>query len=417
MSAPTLLAGVRTYFDQAAERLGLDEDHRERLFHPERCLVVSIPVRVNGKCQVFKGYRVQHSSIRGPYKGGIRYHPDVDMDEVAALAALMTWKCALLDIPYGGAKGAIACDPSHMSSDALESVTRKYVRMLKPNIGPMVDIPAPDVNTDERTMAWFVDEASALAGYNVLATVTGKPLLLGGSLGRREATGYGLAYVTLEALNLLGRDPAQCTVAVQGFGKVGSWAASRLQEAGCRIVAVSDVTGGRFCAGGFDVQALMSHLSSSPDRGLSGYSPAGTQEITNEQLLTLDVDVLIPAALENQITPEVARRVKASMVVEGANGPTLPEADDILTSKGVVVLPDILANAGGVCVSYFEWVQNLESLAWKLPEVNQRLNEVMVRALHHVWALAGEYRVNHRTAAYMLAVKRVADVLKMRQNI
>lgn len=416
MSTATLLEGVRVYFDQAVQHLGLDEGYRERLFHPERSLVVSIPVLINGKWQVFKGYRVQHSSLRGPYKGGIRYHPDVDMDEVSALAALMTLKCALLDIPYGGGKGAVACDPTSLSAEALETITRKYVRLLWPNLGTMVDIPAPDVNTDEKTMAWFVDEAMALGGYGMLGTVTGKPLVLGGSVGRREATGYGLAYIGLEALEVMGRDPARCTVAVQGFGKVGRWAAAKLQEAGCRIVAVSDITGGKFCKDGLNVKAVMDQVTRAPAQGVAAYHAPGVKEINNQELLVLDVDVLIPAALENQITPEIARQLKASLVLEGANGPTLPEADDILTAKNVVVLPDILANAGGVCVSYFEWVQNLQCLAWDVAEVDRRLKGIMVRSLHEVWALAREHRVNHRTAAYMLAIKRVSDVLRMREG-
>ncbi len=417
MCAATLLDNVRTYFNHAAEELALDNGTRSILLNPERVLVVNIPARINGSVQVLRGYRVQHSSVRGPYKGGIRYHPDVDLEEVSALAALMTWKCSLLNVPYGGAKGGISCEPSVMTSGELEAVTRRYVRMLMPNLGPRLDIPAPDVNTDERVMAWMADEASILTGQNMTSIVTGKPLGLGGSLGRRESTGFGVGCVALEALRNLRMEPEKTTVAIQGFGKVGKWAAQKLAEAGCRIVGISDITGGKFKSDGLDLESILEFMDSSPENTLAKYSGPRVEDITNEHLLSLDVDVLIPAALENQITEDVAPRVKAKLVVEGANAPVVPEADAILTAKGTLVIPDILANAGGVVVSYFEWVQNLQGYSWDFAEVNKRLDQMLVNALNEVGTLARTLRINLRKAAYMVAVRRVAEVLWLRNGI
>ncbi|MEW6522886.1 MAG: Glu/Leu/Phe/Val dehydrogenase [Bacillota bacterium] len=416
MNATSLLDHVRSYFDDAADLIGLDPGYRQVLFYPERVLAVNIPAKVGGTLQVLRGYRVQHSSVRGPYKGGIRYHPAVEVDEITALAALMTWKCSLLNLPYGGAKGGVACDPALMSLAELELLTRRYVRMLMPNLGPLVDIPAPDVNTNERIMAWIVDEASVLAGYNVPSIVTGKPLTLGGSLGRREATGYGAASLALAALQLLGRDARDTTVAIQGFGKVGSWAARRLAEAGCKVVAVSDVSGGKYRALGLPVAQLAEFTAGPPEQFLHGCRVPGAEDLSNRDLLELDVDVLVPAAMENQITAEVAQNVKAALVVEGANGPTVPAADTILANKGCVVLPDILVNAGGVVVSYFEWVQNLQAISWSLAEIQQRLENVLVNGLHAVWEATQDLGITPRQAAYVLAIRRVDEVLKLRHD-
>ncbi|MEW6242953.1 MAG: Glu/Leu/Phe/Val dehydrogenase [Bacillota bacterium] len=417
MCAATLLDNVKMYFNDAAEELNLDNGYRHILMSPERVLIVNIPAKINGIVQLLKGYRVQHSSVRGPYKGGIRYHPEVDLEEVSALAALMTWKCSLLNIPYGGAKGGISCDPGVMTPDELEAVTRRYVRMLMPNLGPRLDIPAPDVNTDERMMAWMVDEASILNRQNMAPIVTGKPVGLGGSVGRRESTGYGVGCVTLEALKALGKDPKQTTVAIQGFGKVGSWAARRLAKAGCRIVGICDVTGGKFKADGLDLDEVLEFVNSSRENVLGNYSGPGVEDITNEDLFALDVDVLIPAALENQITERVVRGMKARLVVEGANGPVVPEADAALAGKGTVVIPDILANAGGVVVSYFEWVQNLQGYSWDFNEVIKRLDQMLVGALNEVWGLAKILGTNLRKAAYVVAIRRVAEVLRLRNGI
>lgn len=414
--APTILESVDAYFTEAAQAIGLPEEYVEILKAPERLLVVNIPARVGGKMKVLKGYRVQHSSVRGPYKGGIRYHPDVELDEVSALAALMTWKCSLLNIPYGGAKGGIACDPSLMSTRELEALTRRYVRMLMPNIGPHLDIPAPDVNTDERIMAWFVDEASVITGHNIMPIVTGKPLGLGGCLGRRESTGFGVATVTLAALEMMGADPRETTLAVQGFGKVASYAAINLAQAGCKVIGVIDITGGKFKASGLDMEALFSHARSKGN-ALSDYREPGAEDIGNEDLLTLDVDVLVPAAMENQVTEEIAQDVRAKLIVEGANGPVTAAADSILSQRGVIAVPDILANAGGVVVSYFEWVQNLQAYSWCLDEINERRDRLMVDTLREVWSVSKKMGVSLRTAAYCTAIRRVLEALQVRYNV
>jgi glutamate dehydrogenase (NAD(P)+) len=413
----SLLENVQEYFNEAAQRLGLSEGLRDVLLEPDRTVVVKIPLSVGGSLKVFQGYRVQHCNARGPYKGGVRYHPDVEMGEVSALAQLMTWKCSLLDVPYGGGKGGITCDPSIMNRKELEELTRAYVRALIPVIGPYVDVPAPDVNTDEQTMAWMVDEASLLREGNMLPIVTGKPIALGGSVGRRESTGYGIAAVTLRALERLNIEPTSATVAIQGFGKVGSWAALRLSRAGVKVVAISDSSGGLFRAEGLDVEKLMKYKSASKYSSISGCEEDGTQKISNRELLTLDATVIIPAALENQVTGDVASDMQCKIVIEGANGPVTPEGADKLKGKNIVVVPDILANAGGVTVSYFEWCQNLQGFSWTLQEVNERLDRMMVSCLDQVWDLADNMKSNLRSAAYVLAIKRVLEAMRLKTSL
>ncbi len=410
------LATAQAYLDQAAERLHLEPWLHGILRHCERELTVSCPVRMDsGEVQVFTGYRVQHSSARGPCKGGIRYHPEVSLDEVRALASLMTWKCAVANIPYGGAKGGICCDPSTMSQDELQRLTRRYTTMIMPLLDPRKDIPAPDVNTDQQVMAWIADTVSMIQGRTVLEIVTGKPLSMGGSQGRGGATGRGVAIVTRELLNRLGMEPSAATVAVQGYGKVGKEAASVLaQEMGCRVVAVSDISGGFFDPHGLDISSINEHVLHSPSHLLEGYSRNGAEKISNEALLTLDVDVLIPAALEKQLTVANAPEVRAGLIVEGANGPTTSAADAVLADMGTIVVPDILANAGGVVVSYFEWVQNLQGFCWELEDVNRRLEQIMVRSFDELWTLGEEQRVGLRVAAYMLAIDRVASAIRQR---
>ena len=416
MCPNALMESVQGYIADAADELSLSDSYREIISSPERCLIINIPARVGGKTKVLTAYRVQHSSVRGPYKGGIRFHPDVELEEVSGLASLMTWKCSLLGLPYGGAKGGIACDPTEMSEDELEALTRKYVRMMMPNIGPNVDIPAPDVNTDERIMAWIMDETSSLCGHNLTAAVTGKPLCLGGSLGRRESTGYGVARVALTTLGFLGRNPSECTAAIQGFGKVGTWAARELDRTGTRVVAVGDVTGGKFRPGGLDVEGLLNYTSSSPGHLLAGYWGEGVRDIGNLELLELDVDLLVPAALENAIDAGIAPGIRATLIVEGANGPITPGADALLAQRGAVVVPDILANGGGVIVSYLEWVQNMQCIQWSLGEVTDKLDSILSDRLREVWLAAQERGTSLRKAAYCLAIGRVMEALQMRNS-
>lgn len=416
MCATSLLDNVKAYFDEAARVMDLDSGLKKVLTEPERVHIVNMPARVAGKLEVFQGYRVQHSNVRGPYKGGVRFHPSVELSEISALAALMTWKCSLLNIPYGGAKGGITCDPGSMTKRELEALTRAYTRALMPNIGPHIDIPAPDVNTDEQTMAWMVDEASRMTGQNMFPLVTGKPIGLGGSLGRRESTGYGVAAVTVAALKKMGIDPTQASIAVQGFGKVGSWAALRLAGWGCKIVAISDVSGGKYRKEGLDMGAVQEHIRNSKKHLLEGYTAPGVVNISNDQLLTLDCDVLIPAALENQITLEVAKSMKAKLIVEGANGPVVPDADAVLAERGIISVPDILANAGGVTVSYFEWVQNLQGLSWPFDEVINKLDKMMVECLDDVWNASRELGCTLRTAAFVLAIRRVVETMSLKSD-
>lgn len=416
-----LWSTVLQQLDDVAHRLNLDPGIHAILRQPERELTVSVPVVMDdGTIQVFTGYRIQHSSARGPCKGGIRYHPDVDLNEVRALAALMTWKCAVVNIPYGGAKGGVQCDPKQFSESELCRVTRRYTTMIMPIIGPKRDIPAPDVNTDARVMAWIADTVSMLEHHTSIDVVTGKPIPFGGSVGRKEATGRGVAIVTRELLKRHGRDPSETTIAVQGYGNVGSSAAALLREMGCKIVAVSDVSGGLYNPHGLDIADLNRHVAAHPRHLLAGYAdkvhPAapGVEPISNEDLLLSDVDVLIPAALEHQIRADNAPYVQARFIVEGANGPTTHEADDILNERGIVIVPDILANAGGVVVSYFEWVQDLQCFFWDEAEVNQNLERVMMRSFKEVWEFSQAQNMPMRLGASMLAVERVAEAVQAR---
>lgn len=415
--ASTLLENVQHYFNRAADKLELDEKVRKVLSEPDRLVVVNIPMRAGGELQVFQGYRVQHNNARGPYKGGLRYHPSVELDEVTALAALMTWKCSLLNVPYGGAKGGVACEPWNLTQGELETLSREYIRALMPNIGPLVDVPAPDVNTNEQIMGWMIDEASTIAGHSMNPLLTGKPVALGGSLGRRESTGFGVAIVAITALKKMGIDKTKATAAVQGFGKVGCWTAVRLHNEGCKVVAVSDISGGLYRKEGLDIKALYDYVQTSPRHLIAGYEEPGIKPISNEDLLTLDVDLVIPAALENQIDGNVAKKMRCKLVVEAANGPTTPEGDAELEARGIVAVPDILANAGGVTVSYMEWVQNLQGMAWSLEDVNNKLDSMMVGCLDEVWALADELKTNLRTAGFYLAIKRVVEAMKLKSSV
>ena len=405
----------KTQVRLAGEKLGLSPDLLSIIETPERVLEVSIPVRMDdGHIEVFKGYRVQHSSVRGPCKGGIRYHPAVTVDEVKALAGWMTLKCAVVDIPFGGGKGGIVCDPMKLSEGELERLTRRYTAMILPLIGPNRDIPAPDVNTNAKIMNWFMDTATALRGEPMYAIVTGKDVAVGGARGRREATGRGVMIITQEVLARLGKKLEGITVAVQGFGNVGSVAALLLHEAGAKVVGVADISGGLYNPNGLNIPELMEYVARSPKRLIAGYTAPGVSPIPADEVLTLDVDVLIPAALEGQITERNAKRIKAKVIVEGANGPTTPEADVILEERGRVVVPDILANAGGVVVSYFEWVQNLQYFYWDEAETNARLAQIMRRAFQDVWTMAQEKKVSLRIAAQMLALSRVAEAIRLR---
>ncbi len=399
-------------FDVAAQILQLDQGFYECLCTPSRIHITAIPVTLDdGRLKVFQGYRVIHNEVLGPSKGGIRYAPDVSLEEVKALAAWMTWKCAVVGVPFGGAKGGVVCNPREMSPGELERLTRRYTANLIDVFGPERDIPAPDMNTNEQIMAWILDTYSMHARRTENAVVTGKPIALGGSLGRKEATGRGVMTVTLAAMERLALRPSQCTLAVQGFGNVGSIAAMLLCEQGLKVVAVSDVTGGYYNDKGLDIQAMMAYAAANKNT-LEGYPEA--EKITNNELLTLDVDVLAPAAKEDQITRQNAAQIKAKIVSEGANGPTTPEADDILNEKGILVVPDILANAGGVTVSYFEWVQDRQGYFWTLDRVNRRLDRSMRDAFEAVFNTAQQHSVSLRIGAYVLAVSKVAAALRMR---
>ncbi|MDY7077367.1 MAG: Glu/Leu/Phe/Val dehydrogenase [Chloroflexota bacterium] len=406
---------VLDQLDDVARRLNLDPGIHAILRQPERELTVSVPVVMDdGLIKVFTGYRIQHSSARGPCKGGIRYHPEVNLNEVRALAALMTWKCAVVGIPYGGAKGGVQCDPSQMSQDEIRRMTRRFTAMIMPIIGAKRDIPAPDVNTNAQTMAWITDTVSMLERKTVIDIVTGKPIPLGGSLGRKEATGRGCAIITAELLKREQRDLADTTVAVQGYGNVGSHAATILNQMGCRIVAVSDISGGLYSPQGLDIASINQHVTAHPRGLLEGYEARGVAKISNEELLVIKADVLIPAALEHQIRADNAPYVQAKMIVEGANGPTTREADEILNDRGIIVVPDILANAGGVVVSYFEWVQDLQCFFWDEAEVNDNLERILVRSFKEVWDFGRERGIPLRLGAYMLAVDRVAGAVSAR---
>jgi len=401
--------------DSAAKLLKLDANTLRVLSHPERELTVAIPVVMDdGRIEVFEGHRVQHSSARGPCKGGIRFHQDVTLDEVKALAMWMTWKCAVVNIPYGGAKGGVRVDPSKMSKREVRHLTRRYTVSIMPIIGPHSDIPAPDVNTSSETMGWIMDTVSMFRGSTVLDIVTGKSIELGGSLGRREATGRGVMFNTMELLQRLGKSPKGCTVAVQGFGNVGSVSADLLAKAGCKVVAVSDVSGAYYNPNGLPIEDMILYCATSKNHLLEGFDASGISRIKNNELMELNVDVLVPAALEKQINEGNADKIKAYAIVEGANGPTTPEAEKILTAKGKYVVPDILANSGGVVVSYFEWVQSIQSFFWTEQEVNDNLNRVIRDAFAAVWDLSLKEKQNLRNAATMIAVGRVAKAVESR---
>jgi glutamate dehydrogenase (NAD(P)+) len=398
-------------FDRAAELLDLEPGIYRVLRHPEKQIIVSVPIQMDhGDVEVFTGYRVLFNTSRGPAKGGIRFDMQVTLEEVKALAAWMTWKCAVVNIPFGGSKGGVVCDPLKMSVGELERLTRRYTAGIIWTLGPDSDVPAPDVNTNERVMAWVMDTYSMHAGHTVTAVVTGKPVEMGGSLGRREATGRGCMFVTREALQHLGMPIRGTTLAVQGFGNVGSVAAHILEQEGCKITAIGDRSGAIHNAKGIDVTDAIQYVKA--HKSLEGYAKG--DPITNEELLTLDVDVLLPAALENVITSKNAAKVRAKIICEGANGPTTAGADAILDEKGIFVIPDILANAGGVTVSYFEWVQDRGGYFWSEDTVIERLRDIMTRSFQDVLSLSQQHKVNMRTAAYMLAISRVSTVHKLR---
>ena len=398
-------------FDIAAEYLKLDPGLRTVLRTPKRVMEVSIPVKMdNGQLKVFTGYRVQHNVARGPAKGGMRYHPNVSLDEVKALAAWMTWKTATVNIPYGGGKGGVICDPKRMSKGELERMTRRFVSEILPIIGPDKDIPAPDVYTDAQTMAWMMDSYSMTVGYSALGSFTGKPVALGGSAGRNEATARGCLFVAEEACKVKKMSLRGATVAIQGFGNAGAIAARLFAEKKAKIIAVSDSRGGVYNSRGIDPMKALRYK----ERSGTVVGMPGTSRVSNDEVLALKCDVLIPAALENCITVDNADQVKAKIIAEAANGPTTPRADEILARKGVFMLPDILANAGGVTVSWFEWSQNLQGYFWPEQEVNQRLEIVMKRAFGDVHETSRKYHVHMRTAAYILAVGRVAEATTLR---
>jgi glutamate dehydrogenase (NAD(P)+) len=405
------LAAARTQFDAAADHLGLDDGLREILRAPQREFTVRFPVRLDDEqTRVFTGYRVQHNVARGPAKGGLRYHPSTDLDEVRALAMWMTWKCALANVPFGGAKGGVTCDPRAMSAHELEALTRRFATELQPLIGPDSDIPAPDVGTNAQTMAWIMDTVSMHRGYSVPGVVTGKPVAVGGSKGRADATGQGVVYAIEDAARRAGFGLEGASIAVQGFGNVGEAAARLLHEAGARVVAITDIGGGVYREGGLDVLLLRRLMQESG----SIVGAPGTTPIGNSELFGLDVDVLVLAALEGQITAANAGTVRARILAEGANGPTTPDADPILLENGVLVIPDILCNAGGVIVSYYEWVQNRDALFWAPKIINGRLREAILEAAASVWDRAAEDDLDPRRAAHAIAVERVAEATTLR---
>ena len=399
--------------DKAAKAVGMKEEEYVLIKYPERELKVSVPVKMDdGSVRVFEGYRVQHSTSRGPCKGGIRYHQSVNEDEVKALAAWMSFKCAVVNIPYGGAKGGIKVDPSTLSRGELERLTRRYTAMILPIIGPEKDIPAPDVGTNAQVMDWIMDTYSMMNGYTIPGVVTGKDLEVGGSLGRPEATGRGVMIITMEVLDKYKLAPSDVSIAVQGMGNVGSVAARLLFEKGCKVVAVSDVSGGIRNVNGLNIPEICDFVKQR--RLLKDYNAEGVEHIDNHALLTTKCDILIPAALENQITEEIAKELNCRLIIEAANGPTTVEADAVLEQRGIVVLPDILTNAGGVIVSYCEWVQNLQSLTWDENDVNATLFKVLTRALTDVYHTARDYKISYRLAAYAVAIERLCTAKKKR---
>ncbi|MDO8734024.1 MAG: Glu/Leu/Phe/Val dehydrogenase [Elusimicrobiota bacterium] len=404
--------------DTVAEKINLDKGIHAKLRNCKRALIVSIPIRMDdGAVKVFEGYRVQHNLERGPAKGGIRYHPDVTLDEVKALSMWMTWKCAVVGIPYGGAKGGVVCDPTKMSLYEIEKLTRRYTSEISIIIGPEKDIAAPDVNTNPQVMAWIMDTYSMNVGYSAPGVVTGKPIEIGGSEGRLTATGRGVMFVVDEALKYKKIKPSDCTVSIQGFGNVGSATAQFLHELGCKIVGVTDISGGLFNKKGIDIPKILEYVRVNPKKTIEGFNGgdfvAGSKK-ANEELFNLDVDILSPCALENQITKENAPKIKAKIIAEGANGPTTPEADEIFHKNGIMVLPDILTNAGGVTVSYFEWVQDLQAHFWELEGIDRELKRIMTKSFKDVLAIAEREKCDMRLAAYILAVSRVATAVKLR---
>ena len=406
LDTPTFRLAV-AQFDQAAEAMELDLNLRERLKLPQRSLIVSVPVRMDdGRVEVYTGYRVQHDTSRGPTKGGIRYHPDVNLGEVAALAMWMTWKCALTDLPYGGAKGGIAIAPKQLSRGELQRLTRRYAAEIFPLIGPEKDVPAPDVGTDAQVMAWIMDTYSQQVGYSVPGVVTGKPLSIGGSLGREEATGRGVVYVTMEALRHLKLDIRNTTVAIQGFGNVGSHTARIMQECGARVIAVSDEQGGIHNSSGLDIPELLTRYKT---RGQSFRDTKLGDWLSNDELMQLDCTVLVPAALSEQITERNAAKLHCRILAEGANGPTTLEADRILQDQGVFIIPDILANSGGVIVSYFEWVQDVQRYFWKATDIQERLQDILSSAFHRTLQFSVSKNTSMRMAALMSGIDKVAQ--------
>jgi len=404
---------AHNFFDRVYDRMGLDPIWRPALSTPKRVLTVSCPIKMDdGSIQVFSGFRVQHNNARGPFKGGIRYDPSVDRDEVMALAMIQTFKNALVELPFGGAKGGVVCDPKKLTMGEKERLTRRYTAEVLPIIGPEQDIPAPDVGTDGQVMAWLLDTYSMMVGHQELGVVTGKPVSIGGSVGREEATGRGCMNVIRAYLRTQNKSLDGLRVAVQGYGTVGSWAARLLKERGAKVVAISDRDAAVRNDRGVDVEAAAAYVKK--HRTLAGFSRGQGDEISNQQLLMTDCDVLIPAAMENTLTEDIAPHVKARIVAEGANGPTTPGADDILRENGVVVLPDILANAGGVTVSYFEWVQGLQNYFWTKKEVEDELQKIMEKAFAEVHALAQQKKCDYRTAAYTIAIDRVAEACRLK---
>jgi len=401
---------VNLFFDQAAERLGLAEGRREMLRRPWRELQVQVPVRMDdGHINVYNGFRIQHNGARGPYKGGVRYHPEADQDEGRALAALMTWKTALMNLPFGGAKGGVQVDPTELSNEELNRLTRRYTINIVHLLAPNRDIPAPDMGTNSQTMAWMMDAYGQIHGHSP-ACVTGKPVEIGGSLGREAATGRGVSYLISQAANDMGMNPDGARIVIQGFGNVGTWTAKLLQEYGCKVVGVSGVQGGVYNSNGLDIAALLEHQNQ------SGVVPgfAGGDNITNAELLELECDVLVPAAIGNVVTAENAPKLKTKLIVEAANHPLTPEADDILAERGIRVMPDILVNAGGVIVSYFEWTQNLQEFRWEESHVNEELIKIMARAYGEVREKAQTEGITHRQAAFHIGVERVARAVELR---
>ncbi|QJX46901.1 Glu/Leu/Phe/Val dehydrogenase [Hymenobacter taeanensis] len=413
VDAENPLESMMSRFNVATEILGLDDETYDVLKAPDKQVIVHIPVTMdNGKVRVFEGYRVVHNTILGPSKGGIRYDKNVHLDEVKALAAWMTWKCAVVDLPYGGAKGGIICDPTTMSAGEIERLTRGYTMAMKDVFGPDRDIPAPDMGTGPREMAWLMDEFSKTVGATSPAVVTGKPLVMGGSLGRTEATGRGVMVSALAAMKKLGMDPQQASAAVQGFGNVGSWAAKLLSEQGVKIKCISDVSGAYWNENGINIDEAVAYKNVHKGR-LDGFTGATLMDDAND-LLTSDVDVLVPAAVEDVITEHNAHDIKAKLIVEGANGPTSASADPIINEKGIMVVPDILANSGGVTVSYFEWVQNRQGFKWTEEMVTERADRIMNDAFEKVYATSQKYNVPMRIAAYVVAIDKVAQTYRFR---